>query len=211
LDNDAAPILPSTPRFAATHLDGHEDFISDTVPSVQSKAQFLEEASTRKSLSAEKREEIDRVVAWVKSRPEPTIGYVTETLKDDRPWTLWYHDTFDREAEPSLEWSGRGMIDGLAELWGRFLHEGLEANERATFTDFTLHLGPQRIHIDRSTELRAGAAAMKRWIDQPGERRVLAEAHAALGDAGSTELLRLAADAADEPALHRRLAEIADR
>jgi hypothetical protein len=190
LDRADSPLLPSCPRFVAF------DPIECLEASVQSKDSLLARLPP------------GPLAAWLKSRPEPTVACRIEMLDDDRRWTLWYHDLFDRESEPSLQKRGVGTVEGLTELWGRFLHEGVDDFGQTTPTDFSLRLEnpPAVITIDRASEWRGGAAALKK-LARPGERRVLAEAHAALGDKGSTELLRLAAG----PDLLPRLAEIAAR
>jgi hypothetical protein len=57
------------------------------------------------------------------------------------PWKLWYLDTFDREAPPSLEASGENILLGLYELWLHTLQEGVLEDGTASFSSFSLTWG----------------------------------------------------------------------
>jgi hypothetical protein len=53
-------------------------------------------------------------------------------------WDLWYEDTFDRECPRQIERSGRGLAQGLVELWARHLHETVQAGGGRGFSRFNL-------------------------------------------------------------------------
>ena len=127
-------------------------------------------------------------------------------MEDDRPWTVWYHDTFDRETEPSEEARGVGAAAGLAELWRKHLREGVQDDGRLSFSRFHLNLESPREVVDLSNGSPAGCLALRRWKDDPQKLRLLARAHASLGR--PDEIFRLAEQARDEAELLRRLEEI---
>ena len=56
-------------------------------------------------------------------------------------WQLWYSDTFDRDAPPSLEVHGVNIIDGLYHLWLYTLKERILDNGMASFSRFQLVWG----------------------------------------------------------------------
>ena len=56
-------------------------------------------------------------------------------------WQLWYSDTFDRDALPSLELQGVNILDGLYHLWLYTLNEGILENGTASFSRFHLTWG----------------------------------------------------------------------
>lgn len=56
-------------------------------------------------------------------------------------WQLWHLDTFDRDASPSLERSGVGIISGLCELWRLTLLEAVNQDGSTTFSRFHLTWG----------------------------------------------------------------------
>ena len=56
-------------------------------------------------------------------------------------WQLWYRDSFDRDAPPSLQSSGVNIIQGLYQLWFYTLREGVQDNGSASFSSFQLTWG----------------------------------------------------------------------
>lgn len=56
-------------------------------------------------------------------------------------WQLWHSDLFDRDSPPSLQASGRNIVQGLYELWLYTLKEGILENGSASFSRFHLTWG----------------------------------------------------------------------
>ena len=137
----------------------------------------------------------------------------------DDEWEVWYRDTFDLEAPPSVDLSGRGLDKGLTELWARHLFEGLDG-----FSRFWLRHRepPVTVVIDGDV---AGARRLRVWVfgtKTTSERGYVGEAdpvllpaivatHLALLRAGesSAGILATAAGAEDRDAFHRWLLTIA--
>jgi hypothetical protein len=133
-------------------------------------------------------------------------------------WEVWYRDTFDRECPPRMDVRGRGLVEGLMELWARYLFETVRPGGGQGFSRFHLRYGEVGIDIVGMWE---GAARLREWIlgekvharkgyvaeaDLPLLRQV-ASAHAHLVTAGQTcePILAAAAGAADRRAFETRL------
>jgi hypothetical protein len=56
----------------------------------------------------------------------------------DVSWAVWSEDTFDREARPTMDRQGRGLLDGLSALWMRFLLETVRPEGNEGFIRFYL-------------------------------------------------------------------------
>src|SRR5687768_15009963 len=63
---------------------------------------------------------------------QPTPG----ELYPDEEWVIWYVDTFDRDFPPRSEVSGRGLVEGLAQLWARHLFESVRPDGQSGFSSF---------------------------------------------------------------------------
>jgi hypothetical protein len=149
-----------------------------------------------------------------------------EAQLPEAAWQVWYSDTFDRETPRQVEASGQSLVDGLYELWSRFLYEtvqeyhshGKRVFGAQGFARFYLtQSGPTiTIHGDD-----AGAAKLRIWIYgpqpkdrssfvMPGSRELLhtlVAAHVAFArpqDAGES-LLAWAAECDDAEAFAVRL------
>jgi hypothetical protein len=118
-------------------------------------------------------------------------------MADGDTWELWHQDLFDRECAPSVEVRGEGLVEGLMELWARFLQEGIDG-----FSHFTLsYKDHPRIDIRGGKD---GLRALRGWVfrgESPDASvlRTLAAAHAKLVLSGRTSepLVREALSAPD--------------
>jgi hypothetical protein len=103
-------------------------------------------------------------------------------------WDLWYEDTFDREAPRRVELTGRGMLEGLVQLWARTLTQTVQPGGQRGFARFNLWWR----QAGRSIEVRdegEGLTKLRAWIY--GARQ--APVRGPLDGADRTLLTRLAA------------------
>ena len=87
-----------------------------------------------------------------------------QTIPDPEPeaeWQVWYQDTFDRECPRSVEASGRGLVEGLVELWARHLGETVRPDGSEGFSRFNLWCAPRSVQIVGSRE---GAVRLRGWV-----------------------------------------------
>jgi hypothetical protein len=141
----------------------------------------------------------------------------------EQEWEVWYRDMFDRECPPSLEVRGRGLVNGLKELWARYLLETVRPEGRIGFSRFYLRRKDSAaIQIEGDLN---GALRLCRWIAdtgvegaprliESGSTRLLTRivvAHAQLLQAGrsSAEILAAAAATNDQQALEDQLLTLA--
>jgi hypothetical protein len=118
---------------------------------------------------------------------------------------------------------GRGLIEGLTELWARHLFETVRPGGGQSFSRFHLRYNDTGIHIVGNWE---GAVRLRQWLfgekahaqkgyvaeaDAPLLRQI-AVAHARLVAAGQTSgpILAAAAGAADRPTFEARLVDLID-
>jgi hypothetical protein len=97
-----------------------------------------------------------------------------------RPWKIVHRDTFDRSEPASAELSGtNGRINGLVELWAKFLFETVHTGSRSVagptpgsiafvefatrgFSEFGLFIdGVGSVRIDGDLE---GGLKLRRWV-----------------------------------------------
>lgn len=120
-------------------------------------------------------------------------------LLPEAVWEIWYQDTFDRESPRRVDLSGRGLVNGLVELWARHLFETVQPDGRQGFSRFNLWWKQK----ERSLEItgdRVGQSRLRGWVfgskqhtdrgyvEAGDERllRALARAHCQLALAGGT-------------------------
>jgi hypothetical protein len=70
-------------------------------------------------------------------------------------------DTFDRDFPPRSEVSGRGLVEGLAQLWARHLFETVRPDGQSGFSSFHLKWRQGRVEIDGDRE---GAKRLRGWM-----------------------------------------------
>lgn len=147
---------------------------------------------------------------------------MNSTVSDPAPdvkWQVWYEDTFDRDCPRRVEASGRGLAQGLTELWARYLRETVQANSSRGFARFNLWWASRSIQIDGDWQ---GAVRLRRWVFaevhthrgyvESGDTRLLfqiAAAHArlVLDGQSSKPILSTAAAAADRQDFEQWLIE----
>jgi hypothetical protein len=133
-------------------------------------------------------------------------------------WAVWYVDTFDREMPPNLEVRGRGLVEGLVELWARHMFETVRPEGPRGFSSFDLRWRHGRVSISGDEE---GARRLRGWLFgstvtsregyvQISHRELLqrvAVAHARLTSRGESAepILALARSAVDEADFVSRL------
>jgi hypothetical protein len=137
----------------------------------------------------------------------------------DAEWEVWYRDTFDRECPPSVEVKGRGLVQGLMELWARHLFETVRPEGGAGFSRFSLRWDQRpAIWIEGTSK---GATQLRRWVFRnthhttkgyiaEAEKLLLQEiavAHAYLVVTGESceQILAAAATTTDPKEFERRL------
>lgn len=85
-------------------------------------------------------------------------------IEPDAAWALYASDTFDRESPAHVDLRGRGLDDGLRELWRRVLSEGVHDGANKTFTDFSLEYGDLGISVGVQPYDNQAYAKLRRWI-----------------------------------------------
>lgn len=130
------------------------------------------------------------------------------------PWKVWYIDTFDTECPPQCEAEGRGLADGLVDLWTRYLDETVQSDGGEGFSIFYLVSGLMTVRI--KADPPEGAARVREWVFATSEAdaallRQIAEAHAALCEAGNSAapILEAAVASADRGEFEQRLQSFA--
>ncbi len=86
-----------------------------------------------------------------------------KSLETNAEWQIWYQDTFDRECPRQVEISGRGLVEGLIELWTRHLYETVQANGQKSFSRFNLWWQQEHKSIKVVGEWD-GAIRLREWI-----------------------------------------------
>ena len=86
-------------------------------------------------------------------------------------WELWYEDTFDRGCPRQIERSGRGLVEGLVELWARHLHETVQASGGQGFSRFNLWWKPVRKSLEVTGDWK-GLVRLREWVFGSQEARV---------------------------------------
>ena len=76
-------------------------------------------------------------------------------------WEIWYVDTFDRDFPPRREVGGRGLVQGLVELWARHMFENVQPDGKRGFSSFHLKWKQGRVVIDGDPE---GARHLREWL-----------------------------------------------
>lgn len=76
-------------------------------------------------------------------------------------WAVWYTDTFDRDAPPRVDVRGRGLVEGLAQLWARHLFETVRPDGQQGFSSFDLRWKQGRVEIGGDRE---GAKRLRGWV-----------------------------------------------
>lgn len=82
-------------------------------------------------------------------------------------WQLWYRDTFDRDAPPSLEARGTDIVHGLHALWFSTLKEAILENGSASFSRFHLTWGDapaMRVEIVVNPFDNLALLKVRRWV-----------------------------------------------
>jgi hypothetical protein len=96
--------------------------------------------------------------------PQPPPGQRQPTPVEPYPneeWVVWYVDTFDRDAPPRIDVRGRGLVEGLTQLWARHLFETVRPDGQSGFSSFHLKWKGGRVEIDGDRE---GARRLRGWM-----------------------------------------------
>lgn len=112
--------------------------------------------------------------------PQPPSGQRQPTPVEpypDEEWVVWYVDTFDRDFPPRSEVSGRGLINGLTQLWARHLFETVRPDGQSGFSSFHLKWRQGRVEIDGDRE---GAKRLRGWMF--GKKETSSKGYAAEAD-----------------------------
>jgi hypothetical protein len=84
-------------------------------------------------------------------------------------WDLWYEDTLDRECPRQIERSGRGLVEGLIELWARHLYETVQASGWQGFSRFNLWWKQAGKSIEVTGDWE-GLVLLREWVFDAKER-----------------------------------------
>ena len=116
-------------------------------------------------------------------------------------WQVWYEDTFDRECPRQVEIAGRGLANGLVELWARHLFETVQADGQEGFSRFDLWWKQKEQSIQIVGEWE-GSTRLREWVF--GDKR---QAHAEYVQEGDRDLLMTLAIAHGNLVLDGRTSE----
>jgi len=94
-------------------------------------------------------------------------------------WEVWYEDRFDRECPRQVEIAGRGLAEGLIELWARYLFETVQANGQKGFSRFNLWWKQKGQSIE-VVGAWAGSIRLREWVF--GDKRQAREGYVQDGD-----------------------------
>lgn len=100
-------------------------------------------------------------VAVERSWKNAGMGEMPDEPYPDEEWAVWYTDTFDRDAPPRVDARGRGLVEGLAQLWARHLFETVRPDGRQGFSSFDLRWKQGRVEIGGDRE---GARRLRGWM-----------------------------------------------
>jgi len=81
----------------------------------------------------------------------------------DAEWEIWYQDTFDRDCPRRVEIAGRGLVEGLLELWARLLFETVQADGGRGFSRFNLWWKQAKTSIEIEGEWD-GLVRLREWV-----------------------------------------------
>lgn len=88
---------------------------------------------------------------------------IDEGPASEAEWEIWYQDLFDRESPRLVEISGRGLVNGLIELWRRHLFESVQEDGGKGFSRFNLWWK----QMGRSIEVNGawqGQMQLREWV-----------------------------------------------
>lgn len=85
------------------------------------------------------------------------------TTASEVEWELWYQDLFDRESPRQVEMRGRGLAEGLRELWARHLLETVQADGVRGFSRFNLWLRQEHISVEIVGDW-GGQRRLRNWV-----------------------------------------------
>jgi hypothetical protein len=135
-------------------------------------------------------------------------------------WEVWHQDTFDPECPRQVEVTGRGLVQGLVELWARHLFEAVQVDGRQGFSHFNLWWKQERKSIEIVGDWE-GQVRLRRWVygDRPwvgreeGDRSLLnsiaiAHQQELLRGAASEAILALASASKDREEFEEQLAAL---
>jgi hypothetical protein len=103
----------------------------------------------------------------------------SEERASEAEWEVWYQDTFDRECPRQVEVAGRGLVEGLIQLWARHLFETVQADGQRGFSRFNLWWKQERRSVVVVGEWE-GQARLRRWVY--GDERWTREGYIDEGD-----------------------------
>jgi hypothetical protein len=145
----------------------------------------------------------------------------------DAEWQVWYHDSFDHDASPTLNREGVGFLNGLIVLWSYYLSERVGVDGQFGFSDFSLRCNDQFVFIreDDSTlsssltickqalKLRLWIFGDAEYVHEPADKDLLkavAESHQKLLSVGrsSAALFALASKCKDSHAFRESLSSL---
>jgi len=97
-----------------------------------------------------------------------------------------YDDSFDRDAPSSVEVSGCGLVQGLRELWARYLFETVQPDGARGFSHFSLKWREGYVTADAYWDGQwDGAKRLRQWMF--GDKRNTYEGYVAEADADLLE------------------------
>ncbi len=115
---------------------------------------------------------------------KPEVDLVTQA-----EWNFWYQDNFDLECPRQLDNSGRGLIEGLIELWAHHLYETIQPTGFLGFDRYNLWWKQRKCSIEIIGEI-TGQVKLRQWVY--GDRRSSAAGCMEIAD---KDLLRILAEA----------------
>lgn len=104
-------------------------------------------------------------------------------------WNFWYQDNFDLECPRQLDKTGRGLIEGLIELWASHLYETIQPTGYLGFDRYNLWWKQRKCSIEVVGDI-VGQVKLRQWVY--GDRR---SGYAGCMEIADKDFLRMLAEA----------------
>lgn len=124
-----------------------------------------------------------------------------ESQASEAEWEIWHQDMFDRERPRQVEIAGRGLVDGLMELWRRHLFETVKPDGGKGFSRFNLWWKLEQKSIEVVGDWQ-GQVQLRRWVFGATPRRNMEDV-----DEGGKALLHKIAVAHKEKIMRGKTSE----
>ena len=92
-----------------------------------------------------------------------TLSQADIKIINTAEWELWYQDNFELECPRQMDLSGRGLVEGLMELWAHHLYETIQPNGFIGFSRFNLWWNQRDCSVNIVGE-KSGQIKLRQWV-----------------------------------------------